>query len=218
MTGSSFAAHKYEIVAAALSAEAAALCARYAQLKRLDPEYFKAESMPSCAHGRYADAMGESLLLSLQPQIEAVSGISLFPSYSYLRFYETGAELPRHLDRPSCEVSATLTLGFDADQDWPIWVEVEGEDRAQNLAPGDLMVYDGVHVPHWREAFTGRWWLQLFLHYVDQNGEQTAHRFDGREAIGMPRTHPRDPPKPPSRNDPCPCGSGKRYKHCHGTA
>ena len=20
------------------------------------------------------------------------------------------------------------------------------------------------------------------------------------------------------RNDPCPCGSGKRYKHCHGTA
>jgi hypothetical protein len=23
------------------------------------------------------------------------------------------------------------------------------------------------------------------------------------------------PPK--SRNDPCPCGSGKRYKHCHGS-
>ena len=20
------------------------------------------------------------------------------------------------------------------------------------------------------------------------------------------------------RNDPCPCGSGKRYKHCHGSA
>ncbi|MBV8231410.1 MAG: SEC-C domain-containing protein, partial [Planctomycetaceae bacterium] len=19
-----------------------------------------------------------------------------------------------------------------------------------------------------------------------------------------------------SRNDPCPCGSGKKYKHCHG--
>ena len=23
---------------------------------------------------------------------------------------------------------------------------------------------------------------------------------------------------PSSRNDPCPCGSGKRYKHCHGSA
>jgi preprotein translocase subunit SecA len=21
----------------------------------------------------------------------------------------------------------------------------------------------------------------------------------------------------PSRNEPCPCGSGKRYKHCHGS-
>ncbi|MET1082994.1 MAG: SEC-C metal-binding domain-containing protein, partial [Burkholderiales bacterium] len=22
----------------------------------------------------------------------------------------------------------------------------------------------------------------------------------------------------PGRNDPCPCGSGKKYKHCHGAA
>jgi uncharacterized protein YecA (UPF0149 family) len=23
---------------------------------------------------------------------------------------------------------------------------------------------------------------------------------------------------PPGRNDPCPCGSGKKYKKCHGSA
>jgi uncharacterized protein YecA (UPF0149 family) len=23
---------------------------------------------------------------------------------------------------------------------------------------------------------------------------------------------------PPGRNDPCPCGSGKKYKKCHGAA
>ena len=27
-----------------------------------------------------------------------------------------------------------------------------------------------------------------------------------------------EPPSPVGRNDPCPCDSGKRYKHCHGTA
>jgi preprotein translocase subunit SecA len=32
----------------------------------------------------------------------------------------------------------------------------------------------------------------------------------------------RDPSDPSTwgkvgRNDPCPCGSGKKYKHCHGT-
>lgn len=26
------------------------------------------------------------------------------------------------------------------------------------------------------------------------------------------------PSSPPGRNDPCPCGSGKRFKHCHGAA
>jgi preprotein translocase subunit SecA len=29
----------------------------------------------------------------------------------------------------------------------------------------------------------------------------------GLAAGGMPRV---------GRNDPCPCGSGKKYKHCHG--
>jgi preprotein translocase subunit SecA len=35
---------------------------------------------------------------------------------------------------------------------------------------------------------------------------------------------PKEPPKAPEpelpkvdRNDPCPCGSGKKYKKCHGT-
>lgn len=23
--------------------------------------------------------------------------------------------------------------------------------------------------------------------------------------------------EPPARNDPCPCGSGRKYKRCHGT-
>ena len=29
--------------------------------------------------------------------------------------------------------------------------------------------------------------------------------------------HPAAPPPSVNRNDPCPCGSGKRYKHCHGS-
>lgn len=36
---------------------------------------------------------------------------------------------------------------------------------------------------------------------------------DGREAPQMPIRH--DTPQP-GRNDPCPCGSGKKFKKCHG--
>ena len=38
-------------------------------------------------------------------------------------------------------------------------------------------------------------------------------------ARGKPAINPQDPKTwgKVARNDPCPCGSGKRYKHCHGT-
>ena len=33
-----------------------------------------------------------------------------------------------------------------------------------------------------------------------------------------PRPETRRVDKAPGRNDPCPCGSGKKYKKCHGAA
>jgi uncharacterized protein len=33
-----------------------------------------------------------------------------------------------------------------------------------------------------------------------------------------PRTETIRKPAEPGRNDPCPCGSGKKYKKCHGAA
>jgi preprotein translocase subunit SecA len=47
------------------------------------------------------------------------------------------------------------------------------------------------------------------------------HEADGR-GLAQQRSEP--PPAAadpstwgkPGRNDPCPCGSGKKYKHCHG--
>jgi preprotein translocase subunit SecA len=35
-----------------------------------------------------------------------------------------------------------------------------------------------------------------------------------RPASGLENTQ--QPNKKLGRNDPCPCGSGKKYKHCHG--
>jgi preprotein translocase subunit SecA len=40
----------------------------------------------------------------------------------------------------------------------------------------------------------------------------SAARSAGRSARGAPK------PTKVGRNDPCPCGSGKKYKRCHGTA
>jgi preprotein translocase subunit SecA len=53
----------------------------------------------------------------------------------------------------------------------------------------------------------------------NQKGLRTSRNNDAPEAQ---RTAPREKPQPVhvekkvGRNDPCPCGSGKKYKNCHG--
>jgi preprotein translocase subunit SecA len=50
---------------------------------------------------------------------------------------------------------------------------------------------------------------------VDLNdpNQQAAASRDTRE---QPRREPMRAEKTVGRNDPCPCGSGKKFKHCHG--
>jgi preprotein translocase subunit SecA len=48
-----------------------------------------------------------------------------------------------------------------------------------------------------------------------------APAVSGRSSLTPQRAPQRDPRDPTSwgkvgRNEPCPCGSGKKYKHCHG--
>jgi SEC-C motif len=219
----------YTVISQAISPESAGLVATYALLQQKWPLYYQPEEMFRAALGRYADAMSESLLLELQPLVERGTGLKLLPCYSYLRIYGNGAILPRHLDRPSCEISTSLALGFKAPAPWPLSLQTDGVDKSVTLMPGDMLIYRGADVPHWRETFTGDYWVQTFLHYVDANGQFTDFKFDGREHIGpfdkltMRRVFQRpaslgldDKPASVAADAPCPCGSGLRFRDCHG--
>jgi hypothetical protein len=60
-----------------------------------------------------------------------------------------------------------------------------------------MMIYKGLEVPHWREPFAGERQLQLFLHYVRQDGPHAAQRFDGRPHLGAPAANtPKPTPQP----------------------
>lgn len=178
-----FDSHGYTVVPGVFAAGQMDLFKTYALLQQHAPNYYSYEKMTDSI-GRYADAFGETLLLAAQPAIEKASGRELLPCYSFLRVYRQGSMLAKHLDRPSCEISASLTVGFEAPAPWPLGIESDGSARLVNLAPGDLLVYKGAERPHWRERFAGRYWVQLFLHYVDARGPYTAYKFDGRGYIG----------------------------------
>jgi hypothetical protein len=134
-----------------------------------------------CAYG---DPFIDTILLALLPQVENCAGMKLFPTYSYFRVYKRGDILPKHTDRPACEISVTLCLG--GDRVWPFWLE--GSNGVVNLemAPGDGLVYRGIECTHWREAFEGDRLAQAFLHYVDKNGPHADWKFDKRKATSSP--------------------------------
>jgi len=131
------------------------------------------------------DRMMEALLGYLQPRMEEITGKRLYPTYSCLRVYKHGDTLPRHIDRPACEFSVTLCLGYDADYNWPIKVGDKDNPSALEIKPGDGVVYKGCDLPHWREAFEGVTHSQVFLHYVDADGPNAHCKLDGRERLGQ---------------------------------
>lgn len=142
---------------------------------------------PQITLNEYAPIAGEAMLLQCRPAIEAVVGRELIPAYAYWRIYERGAQLLRHVDRSSCEVSVTLPIhSGPAGEPWPIWVDgLDGVEAAVGTAPGTGVVYQGCRVPHWREAFLGERQYQLFLHYVLADGPNAAMAYDGRESLNL---------------------------------
>jgi len=146
------------------------------------------EQVPK-TYSHYADVAMETLLEKLKPLMEKESGLKLNETYSYARIYKKGDELKRHKDRYSCEVSTTLNLGGD---EWPIYLEPSGEEGKEGvkviLEQGDMLVYKGCDVEHWREAFQGKVCSQVFLHYNQANGPfAQTNLFDKRPMLGIPK-------------------------------
>lgn len=134
---------------------------------------------------RYVDALGEAMMPKVQERIEQLVGRRLLPTYSFARIYTTESRLTKHIDRGSCEISATMTVGYkNAVGLWPIFVESNGAETPVYLDAGDAMIYRGRELPHWREPLPRGIWCQLFFHFVDANGSLIAHEFDGRGRLG----------------------------------
>lgn len=134
----------------------------------------------------YSDPLMETILLKIKPLMEKTTKLKLNENYSYCRIYEKGSELKYHLDRESCEISATMNIGGDP---WPIHFEYPETKKklAITLKPGELIIYKGCDLYHWRNPFDGEMCIQVFLHYTDINSKYKDIRFDNRPHIGLPK-------------------------------
>jgi len=131
----------------------------------------------------YGDCMMDVLCHVCNDKMSEIVGRPLCPTYSFCRYYLNGDTLEKHKDRESCEFSTTLCLGGDP---WPLFVRNNnGQDVKIDLEPGDMMVYSGCELLHWREQFQGEVCSQVFLHYNEANGKY-QNVFDGRIGMGLP--------------------------------
>jgi hypothetical protein len=128
----------------------------------------------------YKDPLMESLMINKLDIMQKETSLELLPTYAFWRMYTKFADLKKHKDRESCEISVTVTIGSDGTL-WPIYMD----GIEIKMEPGDAVIYLGCEIEHWREEFKGDWQAQVFLHYVDKNGPYTNFKFDGKSYLGQ---------------------------------
>ena len=194
---------KYSVIKRAIPEELARFCYDYFLKKRqvarifYDTRYISQHNedwgvwndpqVPE-TYSHYCDVAMDTLLEKLQPRMEAESGVKLYPTYSFARIYKKGDVLERHTDRYSCEISATMNLGGDP---WELFIDPTGgtgkSGKSILMEPGDLVMYRGCELEHWREAFEGENCGQVFFHYNDASGKEAdENKYDTRPFLGLP--------------------------------
>ena len=138
------------------------------------------------APAQYADMLMEVLLARSAAKLSAATGLELLPTYSYCRVFGPGSVLHRHRDRPECEITATVCLGYEGSAPSPLYLQAPSGAVRCVMYPGDALVYRGCVVEHWREQWDGERQAQVFFHYVDRNGPNAHLIYDGRKGLGLP--------------------------------
>lgn len=182
-TASSFWEHGYLVVPDFLDAGDLDFVAKGMETsQRLDRMLRKDEIVPQGADEEYGPVPGELMLRHCRPKIEALIGRDLLECFAYWRIYGQGSELVRHVDREAAEISVTISIRAEPeDEGSPLFVEdLRGQVQRLDMPPGTGVIYQGMKVPHWREPVAAQEHWQMFMHYVLKGGDNTGERFDGR--------------------------------------
>ena len=180
----------YIIIKNALSAEICELLSKYAHFKASINPIVRKDLLAN-AHREYGDPMMETLLQQFTPLIEEATQLKLWPTLSFYYTYKNGNQLQKHTDRSSCQIVAGLCIGADDEfknrhGKWPLVLDINGKPEEADLEFGDMIIFRGYETEHWREAFTGTWFVSAIFGFVEQNGPFAFQKFDQRKALGKP--------------------------------
>lgn len=184
----SFQKNGYVYIENVLNEELCSITTLYALLNE-EQNFLEDKKQVEGAHSVYSDLLTESILFHLKDFMEINTGLELYPTCSYYRVYRDQNELRPHKDRPACEISATVFLGYDygnQEYSWPIIIN----NKKIHMSVGSVVIYKGVELEHSRDKFdinnADAFHVQSFLHYVDKNGPYVEWELDKRPGLGYP--------------------------------
>lgn len=189
----------YQVVRGAINRETAKILAMQFQMLRdnvchienIDPNQtiFNNDPQVTNSFAWYSPVGFEALLQYIRPKMQEITGKRLYPCYSYARIYYNGATMATHVDRPSCQYSCTMTIEVDKNP-WEIWITgLDGKDASVDLDIGDMLVYRGDKLAHWRNEYKENYQIQVFMHFVDVEGEFANQKYDARPMLGLPLSY-----------------------------
>jgi hypothetical protein len=175
---------KYQVIKNAISYELANFVYNYFMLKRdavnfmyknniiYDTGIFGTwsdQQVPN-TYSHYADFVMETLLMKVLSKMQQETGLELVPTYSYARIYKDGTgsnnviDEYKNIHKPNAPKGTKVLLDV-----------------------GDMLVYSGCELEHWREPLEGDNCAQVFLHYNHLNGKfAKSNIFDRRPMLGVP--------------------------------
>ena len=138
-------------------------------------------------HRTYCDPLMEVMLERLRPQIEQYTGLELWPSMSFYYTYKNKNKLIRHKDRESGEIAVSISVGSSpSNTTWPLYLDINNKPLASQLHRGDMLIFKGKDIDHWREPLEGEWLISMVLFYVIKDGEFDYMKYDQRSGLGKP--------------------------------
>lgn len=172
--------------------------------KKLDQfNYFPLEHQVEGSIARYWHPQYRSIHSEIRLKLEEIIGRKLYNTYYYDRFYRSGMELSRHVDRDACEISVSVHVSTDLKEPWSFRIKtpdtytdenkteilVPGKWKDLYLSPGDGVLYKGAERPHERTAMPYEksgffkkekscYYHNIFFHYVLQDGQRAHCAWD----------------------------------------
>jgi len=130
----------------------------------------------------YAPLCFEILYPRIMPRCEAILNKKLFPSFSYARILYKDAKMEKHVDRASTTINTTIIFENDPEP-YDFWLtDLEDNDVALKLNAGDMCLFDGGKLNHWRDTYTGNKCIQASLGFANEE----INMYDGRKMLGAP--------------------------------